>query len=485
MKKVFIIMISLVLVIALSGCGNDVVTPTTLSNNEGITIAPHVNKLIESGNQLLNETLSSYSSLTYSGLRADVREVSDFMLFPFNTDSGKSFYDRMKDVYWDKDNVVKGFALLNQAASTNSSSASILRKKIATRGVIGDTAEDIVDSFVPGLSDFCDSIFGGGGPSNEDLERQLTQIGKDLNEMRTEMRQGFASINRKSDKILGNLETMKGDINILKQGQAQIANLIMSSGMNDVISEFNGFLTSYETSVSTTDASNIAYTYFISSSRFWADIEKFINCSKQIQEWATNNNQYSSHVYNDPSASTNVGGVSGSVHWSYWGGPTVTGINMNYENPKKKHIISLGNLNYLSKMIMARLSLNSVLYKGETLRQSNSNIAQQFLDNILPEIKQFIDNAVSALRAQYNSYRNYVITGFWEFIPEETKTDIAGGLWYDTCLHKYGAPTIYYNADKVAALAFLEKDYRNVFMEYFGFFIAKIITLEVQLKSYL
>jgi len=486
MKKVLFIMITLVFIAALSACGNDVITPKTISQNEGVTIAAHVNKLITNGSQLLDQTLDSYPVLGTLGLRTDVKNASDFMLFPFNKATGKPFNDRMKDIYWDKDNLVKGYVLLQQATNGTSASPSILRSKNVSRGAIGDAAENITDFFLPGVSDFCDSLFGTGGPSNEDLERQLTQIGKNLAEMHNEMKRGFTALTRKTDQILGELETVKGDLNILIQGQTDIENLILSTGMGDVKDAFEGFLGTYEMSINQTEASNKASEY-VYSADYNEGIIKFITFSKALQEWATNETQYSEYIWNDPSASTNSYWVQiGTISHSH--GYT----NMMYHNPKKDVVISLGNMMYLAKMMLTRFQLNNVLYTSKTDRAaSNRNIATYYLElldtrGIKPALVASLEK-LQARRDFYKGWADQLYVPVWgagahagAISPAFMyKKNGAGGQLLGT----FSASTSGWNYS--AAYNVINNHLNNQLAEYFGLIVAKLVALEVQLKSYL
>ena len=297
----------------------------------------------------------------------------------------------------------------------------------------------------------------------------------------------------KTDQSLRDLSTIKGDLNILKQDVSDIATLINSSGMNQIMSSFKSFLTSYNVSGNQTAASNSVYEYF-QLGEFWADVYNFIDVASNIQAYGrdgnTANGEYSDFIYDDTETGTNVRNIYPRAFYflGYQGSESYTD---KYVNSKRQMVMGLGDLEYLSKMFLTRLKLNSVLYSGDDLKQNNTVIAQTCLDLLQSSgINSSVQNALNHVSTIYNA-RVSNLTSYYTKMslhPEYTHVDPQSGAFIQS-----GVDVIWqalwvngtFTGGLQDGLDIFTNDHQNALDFYLTIYMAKLLALETQIRSYM
>ena len=532
MKKTSFILVLIFGLFLISGCSGD--DKPAYSGDSIQMVSYSANNMMSNGNRFLDETVSSYSSITNPIMKGVLKKMVDYTLFPYNSSTGKDFTTRMKDVYWAEDNIIQAYNLQkNYLENSVIGGAGTIGPRTLSRMTseeIDDGVNVLLDEFAPKLlesvpfvGDILGSVFGSlfGGPSQEDrmeenqekMMKQLDALGKTMDQMAQENRQNFKVLNIKADQTLKNLEGLKGDISILNTGvEASLLN-----DMNAVISQYDGFLTTFSEAANTNEARTIVYNYLKVSADYWQNILTFFNTAKSVQNWAVANGQYTADkVWQDPTSWIDkmwfeVRYTMGSYYGTngYDIGQT---HDLDYDNPKKQLIRSLGNIDYLTKMILARFDLNAVLYAGETLKQQNAAFAQNVLslqdfidlkqnsENELIKINErhqvYIDGLYYKSDGTYHTlpYTNWPYINVFTFNPEaEAAGSKPNGYRFytnSTLINEYlkfpegGSSYAEFTGINDVHNA-LTTQYNKVMLDYGIIYLARLVALEVKLKSYL
>jgi len=514
MRKTAIFIIVVMMFVMVTGCGDSGTNPGTPSVDNSDLLSYNAKKMITDGSTILDSVSASYTALTGTDTAIFTKVIADHMLFPFNNENtDKDFSQRMKDQFWGENNVINAVNLFTDYASVSKTSTSYSLKlqnskstksllpidpgsvingiKNKAKQFIKDKAKDIVSS-IPFVGGLVGSLFGGKSKEQRNQEKmmaQLSKIGKTLNQFRNETRQNFAKINEKVDQVLGNLSTLQGDVNFL---HGDLQGTIVNSEIQDIKNNFDGFILNVKTAATVQDASNAAYTYFINSSDYWQDLLKFVDCSSNVQKWAIEHpseSGYADWMHLEPTVNTNIQEIKIYVTSS-----VSTNMVFGYMTPKKCTTISIGNLDFLSTMMINRLAMNSMLYSGEVLKNNNAVLALQFLSLLeTAGYKQGLINAINVMKTKKENIKSMVWNNFVDaFNPALglTSNDInyfyvmlgghsVNGFQY--AKFEGGDPTLCLNFHK-----FIEEHFKNALLETYRIsFIARLIALEVTLKSYL
>jgi len=479
MEKLFILIV--ILMSLFTACSNDV---TSVGDTSGLTVgpnisllAPHAQKLINQGDQMLDTAVDSFTNMS-AETRNVLKKTADYAMFPLYYAQNKNFSQRMSDIFTGDNNFVTSHALIMARITNSSVSPSIISRSAGSRGITKDDIQagaDIAAKKFPAAAPFIDigigvlNFFGIGGPSEEEqILEQVQQMGKQLDQIQNEMRQGFSAINTRLDTISQNLDSLKGDVNLLSAG-------ISASIKNDfdlVKGNFEGFTISYSAALNSTEASNKAYDYLIESSSFDGNLVNVIDMAKSLQSWALTNSKYTSqYIETDPHAGTNIFQFYGT--WS-----TQTNY-FYYANPKPLLIVTIGGLEYITKMITMRISMNSILYRDPAARKAKNQLLAQIYLNLL-DSKGITANAQQVVNQFENTYKtHYSVVNTGRFPGQDSIS--------------YYKDDVYIGTDS----SYMSDDYRNQFRtllntardnalnDYMMIWLVKLVKLQVLLKSYL
>lgn len=401
MKTVIgIVCLSLILFV---GCGNDPTSPDdglqNLPPQEFLTY--DCNQLISQGDSLLDQSSQNYTNVETSIL-TQAQEQADYLLFPYNTESGQSFAKRMESIYWAENNVAALYQFHQSRVEGDTNQGRLLKSDVSVR-LIPSIGKELGDQYVPGMEGTVNRINASEARISysfyalRNIGIQIGHAQEMIKRLQGETSRQFSIINSKLDTAIGELA---GDVNILKSG----IDAIIMGQMAEVQSRFDGFCNNLRNNASTvSEASNIVYNYFVSSSQFDADILYAIDRAKAIQNWAITNGEYSEFAYQDPFFSESTEYEVKSITWE--SSHPASG-HFNFSNPKNGLLISLGDLDYVAKMMLTKLNYNSYLYKDDELNEKNSIQAQSFLD--LLESSGFKQNCIDAYQAMYSKYCYYM-----------------------------------------------------------------------------
>ena len=499
MKKTSFILLFIFAFILISGCSGD--DKPAYSDTSIQMVSYSANNMMTNGNLFLDETVSSYSSITNPIMKGVLKSLVDYTLFPYNSSTGNDFTTRMKNVYWTEDNVIQAYNLQQNLLVNDAITGG---DTIVARSLSRMTAEEIktgvnavvklvapkVLKAVPFIGGVLGSLFGGPSKEEQNQEKmmaQLDSLGKSMDQMLKENRQNFQVLNAKADLTLKELEGLKGDISILNSGvEASLLN-----DMQNVIDQYDGFMKTFSEAANTNEARTIVYEYLKVSADYWQNILTFINTAKAVQNWAITNGQYTDKVWQDSTANVSMMYFS-AFNFNYSGETN----ECNYDNPKKNLLMGLGNIDYLTNMILAPFNLNTVLYSGETLKQQNSEFAQNVLNlQSFIDLKQnaetqlnIINTAYSQLSLKANASNfPYSMTAssyaFYEFYKDGSQIETR--IWYDNGPGGPVNPPVDIWTGKGEFKNAIDEKYHKVYVDYNIIYLSRLVALEVQLKSYL
>lgn len=458
-------------------------------------------KLVDEGDSLLDATVDSYSVMTNPIARDMTRAAADFMLCPYGADGNTTFSQRMAGFCTGDDNVVKMYSLIQNASNLDyqpEGSASQGRRALLraqTNGGLSlnnsgyytvqyllDNRQDIVRS-IPIIGGFVACFIGGKTKEEKNQERimnQLNRIGVSLNQFWMETRRSFRMVNLKLDAVLGSLASLRGEVNFL---HGDLQGNIVEQKIKDIKLNFEAFLTTYHQQTLESDRSNAVYEYYVVSHNFAADLSSFISCARDVKDWAVQfpgNSGYTDWFLQDSSLSNLVPVLAGSAlssdnqpaDYSYW-------HKFNYPNPKWYVNMSMGDLDFLSRMMLGRLQLNAVLKGGADLKASNTIIAQDLLNELNDSgLKQSLMDAARRMFERLNYYLNAVDEDFPFFYGiASTGNWVLGGAG--------GTINVWWYYGDETAKETIRKHFYKAYLSYLGPMIARLVALEVKLKSYL
>lgn len=493
MKRMFALTLALTLGLAACGGAGDTIG-TAPGGSTGFTpgmvpISYSASNLVVSGSTILQGVVASYTSVADPTLKSHVRHIADFFLFPTGDIRNQTFSQRMEATFTGDDNVVKILQL--QQTLSNGGALPLTGASRPARGLVEDEPFDGynecigavgagIDCLLPGLGSVFTSIFGG--PSEEEqfrkrVENQLKALDKKLDRMQAEMRQGFKQMDTRFNQVLGNMQDLKGDVNILNSGVGSLISLHMGTTMND----FDGFLANYGTAVNTNEARTIVHNYFVESSDFNQNILNFIDCAKAIQEWATNNNQFTAWAHEDATRATNVHKMT--MYCEFHPGHS---HDLLVRNPKRLVTIGMGNLEYLAKMMFTKLNLNSVIYHGANLRQKNQLDAQYFLGLLESSgIKQMVLDLAAAMQQDRTRILGVMAPEFaWNGSNYDYIAMRWDGAWKASVTCKPWNDGSEIDGGSVMT-PWVDKQIHNSYMGFCGLSLARLAAIEVLLTSYL
>lgn len=488
MKKTFSIL-SMLLLVALVGCGGGDVTGPDGTTTDTVNLEPEetvsyaCSNLISNGPANLDSVVSSYG--LNAATESNVKARADRILFPFG-EEGKDFSGRLKDVYYATNNIELVHAMMQNFTGTGSSGRTVGIKDIGDAKITipkslgGDV---VVDPVVDGYDGFDEHITRSVAtytykydPRTFDqfVAHFLLRINANVESLRQQMHAQFKALSTQLDTKIGALQD---DVNIIKGG---IEALIVGR-MTDVKNSFNSFCLNLDAAINVTEASNTIYDYLEKNGQFSQDLLDAIDRSKAIQTWAVNESKYTEWDYQDAECS----GDTNMVHM-YFQPQATGGFAFSYENPRKMFALGIGNLQFIAKMMLTKLRLNSMLYNGSALKTKNALIAQQYLDLLessgikqgVQDAKSYISNRtsyyISSLMGDFESIKGYPMT------PTTTCTVNRGSTtlidWTEWQYVKYGS---------LLPLLSSDGQYRTMNNPLLIKYFATLAALETKLKSYL
>jgi len=485
MKKLLSMLV--IIMVIVSACGDNGTNPGTPVNSNTELLAPHAQKLISDGDQMLDNAVSSYTNLP-DEIRDRVKKVADYAMFPLYYSETKTFSQRMKTVFTGENNFVNAHALIMANVSNTTPSPSVRGRMAISRGISMEDIEDGANAakvLFPAAAPFIEigvgilDFFGFGGPSvEEQIQDQVEENGRKLDQVLQEMRQGFNIVNQRLDLVITRLSDLKGDINLATTG----IDIGIQNQFIVVKNNFKGFTDLYKVALNITEASNTAFNYMNNAGQFETDLNNVIDISKNLQTWALVNDQYIYEtVENDPSTSSNLVRINiNTISQS-------TNIILTYPNTKKLLIMSLGGFEYVAKMLRARLNMNKILYKNCADRKAKNKIlAQSYLD--LLETKGVWangQNIIDIIQARYQYYRDgFDNHYFHDWFAGAANSDYLYVYENGNYLASYyNTPTAIQSGDNVRGGLLRQRD--SVLKEYMMIWLVKLAQLKVELQSYL
>ncbi len=318
------------------------------------------------------------------------------------------------------------------------------------------------------------------------FSNQFEDYRRDFEIFALDMRNNFSVVDSKLNEVITGLGTLRSDVNILSasimSGLDNILNLIMQNDYANAISSYKGFLSSYTTASSLQSAYLLSKQYY--STQYWTDIHKTSALSVNIQKalWPG----FATYAEDDPSMSS-AGKLSARVTTDKG---TVVSYSFSYANPKKTFLISLGNIDFLMKMISSRLNIGSLSQLTDVdpdqamtaMKADLASAAGEISTKILGEtgirqsIKDGLNQMASARAAHLDALYNY----FPAIIP-------AGETVQRVELLKDGS--VMADTQTGATLANLrdsiDEHYSILMLDYPMLLAGKLVSLEVILKSYM
>lgn len=508
MKKLYAVL--LVLMLFFAACGDE---PTNGVDATNMDLVPaNLQKLMTSGDQIISDTVEGYTGITNAEMKDLIKVYADYTLFPVDFESGYTLQDRMKAYLGSDNNVVNAYRIqqnyLNGVPLTDGIDNLLPRHALSRKislGKIGKVLKivaPIANLAFPGAGAVCtavgNSLVAIDQAKKQRAEAQTTAaLGKTLDAFIVDTRKQFGDLRNRMDVTIGQLNSIKGDISLMQTSINDILTILQTGGMDEVKTSFDAFCQGYKDDATITDASNRAYFYYVTSSRFNEDLNKFFISASNIQRWAiqpanTNVSGYTYWVDDDLSLSTNYTTLSIEAKVALstdWSSIDYT-ISYKYPNPKRMLALSIGNLDYLSKMFLTRLEMNSVLYSGSILSNHNVTLANSFLARIESAgIKHSVVSALnqmdSALYGFGGHYMNIDIDGLWE--------PIGGALVRSIRVLPCDGSSFYvYDGNDARFAPGLEPFVKQKLpvhleaakQEYLIHFLARLVALETILKSY-
>lgn len=403
-----------------AACGEEPTNGAPATSVSNMDLMPaNVQKLMTSGDQLVNDSVDSYTGITNQEFKDLVKAYVDYTLFPIDFESGYTAQERLKAYLGGTNNLMTAYKIQQNIVNgdpLNTGIEGMLPRSVARKITLGKIVKVLnLAGKIPGFNKtpvgmICAGVAKGLAfidklEKKQKAEQVMQAIGSSLNAyVDTSMLQ-YLSLDNKMDVVIMQLNVVLADLSFL---HTAVSSLVADSGMLDVKSSYDGFMDAV--SVSTLgNISNTVYHYYVVSSDFYKDLNKFITCASNIQQWAvdpanTNTSGYSFWLRDDPKISTNYQAIyayrSHTTKYSYDDKWITTFFD--YINPARHVFMSLGNLEYMSKMILNRMSMQPILYSGTTLSTNNLRLARYFLDMLAP-LKSAAENAYLGMKEQYEN----------------------------------------------------------------------------------
>ena len=509
MKKFSAVLIVLMLLFA--ACGEDPSNGSLDTSGSNMDIVPaEIQKLMVDGDQMLDDVVASYTNITDQTMKDYVRGLADYTLFPVDFESGAPFSDRMK-AYLGGENNLRNALLIQEDIANGRTPGSSIPDKMARRvsarhssqyyATYLETAGPLLNLAIPGAGTVCKIVGGLLGKKKPSIEskiyKQLTVLSKTMDQYQKENRQNFGLLLSKSDEILGNLATLAGDVNRVK---SEVLAQGFMGDMQDIKDGFNGVIGNLQTLETTTDMSNASYFYCVTSSQFMTHIEQFFTAASNIHKWAvenTNDSGYTVYIGDDAT----IAGDKKLIKVVFYTNVSNTGglidpyeVIVGFPNPKNTLMMSIGDLDFLSSMMLTRITMNGILYTDETVKSNyNATLAQYFINKLKP-VKASVNQAFKKIVDIKNSFLTSYEVFFTEtraiFNAANPGADRKGYDLYSSVgdlQYQWQVNKSYFNAcgeifGNGKCNSEFELAYRN---KYLMVFAARLMALETQLQGYL
>ena len=451
-------------------------------------ISANINAIIEKGESIMTDTLNTYSDIKDTGIYGAFVYISDYNMCPEGWDGETPFYERIDDIYWADDNIVRlyydlqddisprAFRLTSKTGTTRS--LALTSFIVGTAISVADIAIDayqkqkeleldeernrllrangnmlrnlnammytqnktIIESF-QGVSSILNSVQSGQAELSAQitaletkLTNQINSINLNIDGFRTEMRHELTNINEKIDTIINGLHEVGRDISLLHADLSQdlewISNYLLTNNLNSTMNSIEGFLRDYHDSATWEQAQTLASDYITYYEKLFLD---FLSAAKDMQSYALSENKYGPTVLSDIQTNGNGSFITfyrARVAGSYYNTLSHQRENFNedynfdYANPRIELEISYGNLEYLYKVIMTRFILHSILYAGEDLINTDSSKATRYLTDI-SDIREAAKTASLQMDAEYNRHSELISNEFSGiFDNHSTRSDV-------------------------------------------------------------
>lgn len=463
-------------------------------------VSRHCNTLIDNGEDIFNEVFDSYG-LGNSPFVDDIKAHVDFTIFPegYSNSSHSNFWNRMESYYYE-DNV---YDKVKELIENDDNEEDKDGDGVYLFGIKQLESRMNEGSRNPG-SRYCYYCYNWGycnyycyyryhvcyriSSSSRRLRRIESSIGamrsemasyyRDLKNDIAQLRKEIGEINEKIDTVIEELHDLKNDINTMGEQITEIGDILTKKNLNTPLNAIKGFLRDYgRLAVSDAEEREIALKYKDEFERILLD---FMDAILDMQSWAKAQSSgeayYPDMVYDEEKANV----LKVYVRWQTvpagWTGRTE--YPFDFKNPRKNLNISLGNLEYLAKMIMTRFIMNQALYSGDELTLANSKAATLYLEDIRHErfnIKTSLAEAIKLMDAEYINHMDMINSNFKPF------TDAGfSGLYLvaDGETVDAGKDTTDFRE------TLLQEVYASVYSDYIGNFLAEMIALETDLEAY-
>lgn len=517
MKKLYAVL--LVLMLFFAACGDEPTNGVNLSGDNMDLVPANLQKLMTSGDQIISDTVDAYG-IADPEINETIKLYADYTLFPVDFESGYTLQDRMKGFLGGDNNLINAYTMMENISNglpLGSGIESPLPRHLGARkislgkiGKILKIAAPFVDCICPGAGQICSAVGKGmiaydNAQKKQKAEQQIAAIGKTLDAFVTESRAMFKALDTKVDAVMSLVNTVIGDISWM---HSALIGQSYRDDMNYVKIDYDSFLQTV--SIGTVfDASNTIYNYFITSGKYTQDLNKLIYCATNVQKWSidpanTNTSGYTEWMRHDPNITTNYFFAEAD----FAAGSTYVYSQLDYPNVKRMVAISIGDLDYLAKMMLDRISMQSFIYSGSTLSNQNRVVASALRAKLAP-IKAAAIAAYNNLLSEYQRYYGMHAGNIgWDTVVDANGAELFGfpypgylgattQMW---CGYKYPASikAVVNYSGGVSGATQLEKGdficttikptlllaYESAMNEYFAHYMARLVALETMLKSY-